>query len=135
MPRATTAAALVAVVLAGCGGGETPKPKPIEGPAKEVAATIQAFERATAQGDFATVCRDLFSAAVRERAGGARCVSMLRRTAADVRGPRIRIRRITVADGKATVDVTTSTRDQAPAADSIELVRVDGRWRISELSG
>lgn len=134
MPRAIATAVLLAAFATGCGGGGGEQPGPIHGPAREVAATVGAFESATARRDYATVCRDLFSEAVRRRAGGGRCRSMLRRTAADVRDPRIRIRKIQIAGDRATVQVTTSARGQAPAPDSIELVRVGGRWRISELS-
>jgi hypothetical protein len=133
MPRAITAALVAAAGIAGC-GSDTEKPKPVEGPAKEVAATVQAFEAATARRDYRTVCRDLFSAEVRRRAGGPRCPSLLRRTAADVRDPRIRIRKITIVGDKATVEVTTTARGQAPARDSIALERSGSRWRISELS-
>jgi len=127
------AAALVAAGLLGCGGGED-EPKPITGPAKRVADKIAALERATATRDFAVICNDLFSSAVRRRAGGGGCRAQLRRTAAGVRNPRIRVRRIDIEGNKATASVTTRAKGQAPVQDTLVLVREDGAWRISQLS-
>ena len=124
---------LTAVALGSC-GGEDEEPKPISGPAKQVAATITSLERATAKRDFDTVCDELLAAAVRRQAGGGACAGQLRRTAAGVREPRIRIRKIDIEGDKATVAVTTRARGQAPAEDTVVLVRDDGQWRISQLS-
>ncbi|MBA2506711.1 MAG: DUF3828 domain-containing protein [Thermoleophilaceae bacterium] len=126
-------AALTVAALSACGGDEE-KPKPISGPAKQVAATITALERATAKRDFDTICDELLAAPVREQAGGGACPAQLRRTAAGVRDPRIAIRKIDIEGNKATVAVTTRARGQAPAEDTVVLVREEGQWRISQLS-
>lgn len=124
--------AAVAAVLAGCGDGEG-EPRPIEGPAKEVADVIERFERATAVHDFATVCTDLFTAAVRERAGGERCEEALNERGRRVRRPQILIERIEVERRRALVKVTTTAEGQARVSDTIELRREGGRFRIASL--
>jgi hypothetical protein len=124
---------LVCVLIAGCGGGEAPKPEPVSGPAKQVASVIQRLQKATAAHDFATICDDLLSAATRSRAGGRDCASVLGERAGDIRRPRIRIRAIDVQDRRAAVRVQTTAVGQAPATDVIRLVREDGGFRISSL--
>ena len=124
--------AAVAAVLAGCGDGEG-EPRPIEGPAKEAAEVIERFERATAAHDFATVCRDLFTAAVRERAGGERCEEVLNERGRRVRRPQILIDRIEIEGRRALVKVTTTAAGQARVADTIVLRREGGRFRIASL--
>lgn len=133
-PVAVTAVGTaVAAVLAGCGDGDA-EPRPIEGPAKEVAGVIERFERATADHDFATICTDLFTAAVRRRAGGERCAAVLAERGRRVERPRIVIERIEIRDRAATVRVTTTAGGQARVRDTIRLVREGGRYRIAALA-
>ena len=130
---ASTAAKVLAVLtLAGCGGDDGGA-DPVEGPAKDVAAAVDALEQATAARDFDRICRDLLSEAVRAQAGGPDCPALLRRTSADLRDPRIRVERIQMKGARATVRVRTRARGQADAPDVIELVREDGRWRVAAL--
>ena len=130
--RPVAVIAAIAAVLAGCGDGDS-EPRPIEGPAKEAADVIERLERATAAQDFATICRDLFTTAVRERAGGERCEEVLTERARRVRRPRIQIDRIEVTGKQALVKVTTTASGQARVADTIRLVRQGGRYRIASL--
>jgi hypothetical protein len=132
--RASTAAGsalLLGALIAGCGGADDPEP--LRGPAKEVAAVVQALERSVADGDYRRICRDLFSEQVRRQAGGRDCPAMLKRTAADVKRPSIVIRRIEVHGAKATAVVGTRARGEAPSKETIDLVREAGRFRISSL--
>lgn len=101
---------------------------------------VEALGRATAEKDFAEVCFELFSDEVRAQAGGVRCPAYLRRTARDIDAPRIDVLdppgatpAITVREGRATVRVRTRTADRPPVADTIQLVRQRGRFRISAL--
>jgi hypothetical protein len=136
--RAVTAAAvagLACLAAAGCDGDGGQKPRPISGPAKEAAAVVQRLQRATADRDFRTICRELFSRRVREQAGGRGCPRFVKRSAGDVRNPRIEIERITIRRDTASVRVVTRATGQAPAKETIELVRERGRFRISSLGG
>jgi hypothetical protein len=132
----TRSALLAACVLAaGCGGGKNPAPKPISGPAKEVADVVQRLQTATARRDFATICDDLLASATRRQAGGPDCARVLGERASDVRRPRIAIQAIEVDGARAQARVRTTARGQAAVIDVLRLVREDGRFRISSLGG
>jgi hypothetical protein len=124
---------VVCLLTAGCGGGGNPRPKPISGPAKQVAGVIERLQKATAKGDFVTVCDDLFAAATRRQAGGADCASVLTARARGVRRPRIVIRSITVQGTRAQVQVRTTASGQAATNDVITLVRERGQFRVLSL--
>lgn len=132
MVRPVAVIAVVGAVLAGCGDGDG-DPRPITGPAREAADVVERFERATASHDFATICAELFTAAVRERAGGEDCEQALAERGRRVRRPRILIDRIEVEGKRARVKVTTSAAGQARVSDTIVLAREDGRFRIASL--
>jgi len=123
----------VCVFAAGCGGGGTSKPKPITGPAKQVAEVVQRFEKATARKDFTTICDDLLAASTRKQAGGAECPAVLEQRARGVSRPRIRIKAIEIQGDRAAVSVRTTAVGQASAADTISLVRENGGYRVLSL--
>ena len=138
VPNRPPAAALAAlggcVALAGCslGGGE--EPQPASGAAREIGRVVDALERSSRAGDWAGICTDLFSAAARERAGGADCRRLLAETAGDVDQPEIRVLSIEVEGERARVRVRTRAGGQAPAEDTVILVREAGKWRIEALA-
>ena len=123
----------LALVLAGCGGGANPAPKPISGPAKEVADVVQRLEQATAKHDFATICDELLASATRTQAGGANCPSVLRERGGSIEHPTIKIQAIEIARNAAKVRVRTTATGQAAAINVIRLVFERGRYRISSL--
>jgi hypothetical protein len=125
--------ALAGLVLAACGGDDK-GPRPAGAPAEEIAQLMRDFERATARRDFRTICEDLLATEVRERAGGRRCPAVLRRNAAGVASPRIKLLGITLRRGAATARVLTTSRGQDPAIDVVELVREKDGYRIASLS-
>ena len=125
--------AVLCVLVAGCGDSGPPKPKPISGEAKQVAAVVKRLEKATAQRDFTTICDDILAAATRKQAGGAQCPAVLSARARGVRHPHIVIKEIDVAGPKARVTVRTTASGQAPTTDVIFLVREGGRFRVSSL--
>jgi hypothetical protein len=121
------------LLAAGCGGSGNSKPKPISGPAKQVADVVERFQKATASGDFVTICDDLFATSTRKQAGGDQCAALLAQRAQGVRRPRIRIKSIEVQGDSAAVQVTTTAAGQAAASDVIRLVREGGRFRVDSL--
>jgi hypothetical protein len=125
----------LSLALAACGGDDDDNQASAREAAlaREVGRTIERLERATAKRDFKTICGELFSEPVRRQAGGRECASLLRRSAGDVRRPRIDVIRIDIKGDTATARVRTSARGQTPATDTIRLVREDGRFRISSL--
>ena len=132
------AAALVLVAGAagaGCDGGdEAESPKPVSGPAKQVAEVIARLESATARRDYREICEELFSAEVRRRAGGEDCPDLLRRTGGSVRKPEIEVESIRISGRTATARVRTRAEGQDEARDTVELVREAGSYRISSLN-
>jgi hypothetical protein len=101
---------------AACGSGGSGEPKPITGPAKDVATVIQRFEKATAR-----------------HAGGDSCSDLLYQRARGVRHPRIRIRSIEIQGDQALVQVRTTATGQAPTSNVIRLVRENGSFRVLSL--
>jgi hypothetical protein len=124
---------LLAAGAPGCGGGGDERDP--SGLAREAAAVVEQLERAIARGDFERVCGELLSAEVRRQAGGGGCPAMLARTSAGVERPRIQVKRIEVHGADAAVEVVTSAAGQSRASDTIRLVREEGGYRISSLSG
>jgi hypothetical protein len=123
----------VLLLAVGCGGGGNAQPKPISGPAKEVADVIARLQKATARQDFATICDDLLASATRKQAGGADCARVLAERGRGIARPRIVVQAIAVKGNSARARVLTTARGQAPTADVIQLVREGGRFRISSL--
>ena len=122
------------LTLTGCSLGADEEPQRATGAPAEIAAVVQRLEHATAQRDWSTICADLFTAAARERAGGADCARLLREAAADVRRPEIEIRGIRVREeGRASVNVRTSAAGQRTVSDVLELRDENGEWRVEAL--
>jgi hypothetical protein len=126
------AGAGVAAALLGGGkiGGDEPEPAPVSGAPKQVVATIMEFERALAEGDFATICGNLFTLEAREAAGGDRCPSVLQDTAGGLREPDVRIVSINVRGKTATAIVRARIAGGRPVTDTIRLLRQGGRYKI-----
>jgi hypothetical protein len=122
----------VAAFLAGCLGGDE-EAVPAGAAARSIASVVERLERATAQGDFATVCHDLFTAAARERAGGPDCERLTRSAAEGIRGPEIDVRSMEIRAGSARVEIVTRAEGQAEVADVLELRRERDGWRVEAL--
>jgi hypothetical protein len=126
--------ALVAVVLAlvlvldGGGGNES---GPAAGDARAAVATVQAFERAIADRDFAGICDRLFTVDARDASGGGNCQSVLAQNASRIRKPKVRITSVVLRGNAATVAVVAQVAGGPPVSDVIRLVRTQGAYRIS----
>lgn len=133
MRALVAAGAVLALAAAGCGDDD--EPPPVEGPAREAAAAVHAFERAAARRDFREICNDLLAVEARRQSGGRRCPARLRRRAAGVRRPRVRVLDIDVRGrDAASVRVSARSAGEPAVVDTIELVREGGRFRIVSLA-
>ena len=94
---------------------------------------VERLEKATAAGDFTTICDDLFAVSTRKQAGGDQCPDVLRQRAGDVKRPRIKIKAIEVQGDQATVRVRTTAAGQAATSDVIRLVLEKGQYRVLSL--
>jgi hypothetical protein len=122
--------ALVACALAGCGDS---------GPSDEqqIRATLGEFQRATAARDYQALCDRVFAPKLIETVKqiGLPCEVALQKGFQDVRDPRLTVGTIAVRDDTATAQVRSSAAGEAPSEDTVELVRVNGSWRIASLGG
>ncbi len=135
MRALTVLAAAVATVLLGSScGGESGDPRALGGPAREAVQLVGEFRDALAGRDFERICDVLLARELRRQAGGKDCPDLLKRTAADVRGPAITVETLTIKRHQVTAEVTTTTAGQPPVPDTMELVRQRGRLRIRSLS-
>jgi hypothetical protein len=126
-------ATIVMLAPSGCSLGGDDEPKPASGAAAQVAATVDRLERAVADGDFATICNQVFTAKARQRAGGDDCVRQLRSAAEGLKRPRIEIQRIEVKDNRAWARVRTEAEGQALVSDELVLRREGARWLVEAL--
>ena len=126
MRRALAAAAL-ALVFAGCGSGPSDE--------EQIRQTLTDFGRATAAKDYQALCDRIFAPKLVEKLNqvGLPCEVALQKSLAEVKDPHITIGKITVTDKLAKAEVRTSAAGQQPSRDTVELVPVDGAWRISSL--
>jgi hypothetical protein len=122
----------VAAFLTGCLGADD-EAAPARGAARDIAGVVERLERATAGGEFETVCEELFTAAARERAGGEDCERLTRSAAEDIARPRIEMESIRIRGDAARVEVTTGAAGQAEVPAVLELRREQGDWRIEAL--
>jgi hypothetical protein len=96
---------------------------------------MQALDQAVRARDYRGICNEIFTAAARRRAGGNDCERLLRSAAAGLRKPRLRILAIRIEGERATVRVRSTSSNQRPLVDEVELVRERGGYRISALAG
>ena len=122
------APAIVLLVLAGCGeGGPTPE--------EQVRSAVTEFGRATAAKDYQALCDRLLAPSLVEEveAIGLPCEVAMRQGLGRVREPRLTIGRIDVREDRAWAEIRTSAAGEQPSQDTLELVNVDGTWKISSL--
>ena len=122
------APALALLILAGCGeSGPTPD--------EQVRSTVAEFGRATAAKDYTALCDQILAPELIEEVEsiGLPCERALRRGLGDVEDPRLTIGTITIRDDKATAEVRSSAAGEEPSQDTLELVNLDGSWKISSL--
>jgi ketosteroid isomerase-like protein len=121
-------AAIALVLVAGCGTpGQTAQ--------EEVRDTVTEFGRATAAKDYQALCDRILAPALVEdvKSIGLPCEVALRQGLGDVQDPRLTIGRIEIEGDRASAEIRTSAGGQEPSRDTLELVKLDGRWRISSL--
>ena len=130
MRRALAAAALAAALLAGCGDS---------GPSAEqqVRTTLAEFGRATAAKDYQALCDRVFAPQLVRKLTqiGLPCEVAMQQSFEQVENPRLTIGKVTIASDEkgAKAEVRTSATGQAPSQDTVQLVPIEGSWRVSSL--
>jgi predicted small lipoprotein YifL len=122
------AAALALALLAGCGdAGPTPE--------EQVRTTVADFGRATAAKDYATMCDRLLAPKLVEQVTeiGLPCEAALKRGLEQVRDPRLTIGRVQIDGDRASAEIQSSAAGQEPSKDTLQLVNINGTWKIASL--
>jgi hypothetical protein len=127
---AAAVAVILAVVLIVRGGGDDDSGG-AKVDARAAVATVEAFQRAIADRDYATICDKLFTDDAREAAGGANCPSVLAQNSSRIRNPKVEITSVLLRGNTASVAVTASVRGGPAVRDTIRLVRDKSGYRIS----
>lgn len=131
-------AVVLAAVLAGCGGGETPKSD-----SEAAAGAVTSFTRAFAAGDGAKACSLLTPAAATafvkraQNATGARdCPTSLKRVH-DLAGSSVTGPLATAAVGRVDVkgDTATTTVTASGHSTPVTLSKQDGAWKLNGVPG
>jgi hypothetical protein len=124
------APALVLLALVGCGdAGPTPQ--------EQVRTTVGDFGRATAAKDYRALCEDLLAPQLVDKVTqvGLPCETALRRGLGRVKDPHLTIGRVQVDGDHASAEIRTSAAGEPPSKDTLELVNVNGTWKIASLGG
>jgi hypothetical protein len=119
--------AFLSVVLGACGGGPSDT--------EQVHAVVQSFGRATAAKDYQKLCDSILAPKLVDEveSAGLPCEVALKQGLGEVEAPTLTIGAISVDGDKASAEVNSSARGQAPSHDTLQLVRVGGDWRIASL--
>lgn len=119
---------LALCVVVGCGES---------GPSDEeqIRSALAEFGRATAERDYGALCDRILAPRLVETVEqiGLPCEQALAKGFEDVREPQLSVGEVTVNEDTATAQVRSSAAGQEPSEDTVELVRIDGGWRIQSL--
>jgi hypothetical protein len=125
LPAVLVGGALASSLLA-CGGVSEEE---------RVRETVERFGQAVARRDYQQICDDLISRKLADSIEevGLPCELGFRRGLQEVRRPRLRIRRVQIARGRALVVVRSTAANQESSQDTLQLVEEAGQWRIAAL--
>jgi hypothetical protein len=126
MRRLLSVGALVAVILAGCGGSDDSA-----GSAENV---VESYVDAQSARDFQQVC-ELFSDQFRQQFRGASCAGFLEEQSSGIPRRQFKVVSVTENGDQATARLQTGGESGKPVNLKISLVRQDGAWRITSIGG
>ncbi len=117
----------LALALAGC-GGQTDE--------QQVRDVVSDFATATAEKDYQRLCDEIFARELLRGISeiGLPCEVAMRNALEDVDSPRLTVGRVSVDGTRASAEVRTSAEGQTPSRDTVRLVKVEDRWRVSSLA-
>ena len=118
---------LAAAVLAGCGGPSDQQ---------RVRQTVTDFGRAVRKRDYAHICTQLFAARLVEQLEQINlpCEQALLRSLGSRRDVQLTVGAVKVDGTTASAQIRTSAAGEQPSQDTLQLMKVDGHWRISALA-
>jgi hypothetical protein len=126
---------LVALAIAGCGGG-APRDSATEfkGEKRKVAAPVEALEKAARAGESGTVCTKLLTdrllAQLKDQ--GTICTTAVKEAFKDADSFDLTVDEVTISGDKATAKVISGT-GSGKKTDTLDLARDGAAWKIDEL--
>ena len=120
---------LAAVVLAGCGGDDPPSAE------AEVRDVLKTFAGSIEKRDYQVLCDDVFAPVLLEGLAsiGLPCEVAMRNSLGTVAKPTLTVGTVRISKDTAEAEIKTSAEGQEPSADTIKLVRLKGKWKVSAL--
>jgi hypothetical protein len=121
---------MAALALGGCGGGDGPSDE------TQVRDTLRTFATAVEKRDYQTLCDEVFAPKLLQglESIGLPCeVALARSTLSQVKDPQLTVGEVTVDGKSASAEVRTSSEGRKPSSDTVELVKISGRWRVAAL--
>ena len=114
-------------LTAGCGKSED----------DQVRAVVERFADAGAKADYQRICDELITPALSQKveAVGLPCEIAFKKGLEGVKNPRIVVRSVKVDGDKARVAVHSTATGEKPSDDVLQVVKIDGDWRIASLAG
>ena len=130
MRRLLVLLALLTFALPGC-GGRTPSDE------EQVRDVLATFARSVERRDYQRLCDDVFAPKLLDGLAGIGlpCEVALRNSLGEVKDPRLTVGGVRVRGDKATADIRTSAEGQPPSSDTLELQRIEDKWKVSALGG
>ncbi len=115
-----------AYALSGCGASQH----------DEVQAKVQQFARATAAGDYVSLCQQVLAPSLIQRLAGANltCEQAMRVFVHSVSNPTLSVAKVTVAGQRASAVVLATATGQPASLTTIELVNTKSGWRLASLA-
>src|SRR5690348_14968293 len=132
-PRLLAPAVLVAALAAaGCGTTTTGSARNFSGPGKAVAQTLDDLSTAARKSDEQTICTQLLASALVQKlnSGGSTCQRSVNTQIDSADDTTLTVNSVKVT-GSTAVAVVTSKVKGKDTRQSVNLVRENGRWRIS----
>ena len=142
MPRRLAPALLLALALAGCGQAASSDTGDFSGEEERVAEVVGDLSSAATQGEEATVCDDILSAALQRDIAGVEgdepadesCPSEVEKAFDDADEMVIDVDDVTVQGERATAEVS-SEQAGGRVTRTFEFVKEDDEWRIDSFGG
>ena len=123
------------LLLAGC-GGEASSAEKFEGDQRAVAEAVEEIQMAGERRDAEKMCRELLARSLRDKLGeaGSSCDKEVEKAIEDADAFDLEVREVTVTGTTARVQVRGDIGSEQ-RTDTLELVKEDGRWRLSSING
>jgi hypothetical protein len=125
---------VLAVVVSGCGAGDSDSAKDFDGAKRPVAVAVEDLQQAGEDDEPAKICDDLLAASLlqRLRQAGTNCRTAVSDALDDADNFKLDVDDVRIAGRTATARVTSGSGDQEKT-DTLRLEREGRAWKIASL--